>query len=138
MRFRTKVDLWILALLTLIPLGALVVVAVAGETGVLAVMLAVWVAIGFVILPCDYTLTEDALIVRSGLVRWRIPYSEIQRVYPTRNPLSSPAWSLDRLAVVYGKRWVMISPGDKVQFLTGLMKQAGLRQSGEELVRAEE
>jgi hypothetical protein len=135
MRFSTKVDLWILLLLTLVPLGALAAVLATKDTLVLLIVVVAWTAIGFVLLPCDYTLEEERLVVRSGLVKWRIPYRDIRRVYPTRNPLSSPAWSLDRIAIVYGKACVMVSPKDKVGFATELMRRAGLKPNGEELVR---
>jgi hypothetical protein len=42
-------------------------------------------------------------------------------VVPTRNPLSSPALSLDRLRIEYGQgRAIMISPADKGPFLRAL------------------
>lgn len=54
--------------------------------------------------PLGYDLTPSALEVRSGaLYRKRIPLSAIQTVRPTGNPLSAPAWSLDKLHVSYGK-----------------------------------
>jgi hypothetical protein len=49
---------------------------------------------------------------------------DITAITPTSNPLSSPALSLDRLRIDYGKgRSVMISPRDKQGFL-GAMESA--------------
>jgi hypothetical protein len=70
--------------------------------------------------PVHYTLTDEALVVRFGQVRWRVPYAEITDVYPTRSIVSSPAWSLDRLWVVAKGPNIMISPRDKAGFLTDL------------------
>ncbi|MFQ5610075.1 MAG: PH domain-containing protein [Woeseiaceae bacterium] len=41
---------------------------------------------------------------------------------PTRNPLSSPALSLDRLKITYGpkNRKVLVSPADKESFVQAL------------------
>src|SRR5690606_34291240 len=63
----------------------------------------------------------------------------IEEVYPTRNPLSAPAWSLDRLAVRYrtGQRrgLALISPARQDAFLSLLGERAGLRREGAELRR---
>src|SRR5262245_58018422 len=44
-----------------------------------------------------YTVEEHTLHIASGPFRWTIAIDEIQAITPTRNPLSSPACSLDRL-----------------------------------------
>jgi len=71
-----------------------------------------------------YEITPSSLMVRSGWIRWVIPLACIQQVFPTRNALSGPAWSLDRLQVDYEKdsrpRFVLISPKDKLSFLQNL------------------
>lgn len=53
----------------------------------------------------------------------RVPLREIRLVRSTRNPLSSPALSLDRLRIEYGRRAIMISPDDKARFLEELQKR---------------
>ncbi len=40
------------------------------------------------------------------------------------NPLGSPACSLDRLRIEYGKKRIMISPPDKPGFLRALAQRA--------------
>ena len=87
-----------------------------------------------------YTITATDLLVRAAFFRWRIPLDQIVEVYPTHNPLSSPALSLDRLRVNYKRPsgrtwWVMISPKEKEQFLDDLAKAAGLEKEGNRLVR---
>lgn len=135
MRFRTKVDWWVGACMVFAVLAGPVAVAAAREWVWLPLVLASDLVIALVCWPCDYTLGENTLLVRSGVMRWRIPYADIDRVYPTRSPISSPAWSLDRLAVAYGKKWVMISPEDPKAFATALGRLAGLSQRGTELYR---
>lgn len=68
-----------------------------------------------------YTVESADLHVQSGPFEWRVPISEIRAVTPTRNPLSSPALSLDRLRIDYGRdASIMVSPRNKAQFLTVL------------------
>jgi len=70
-----------------------------------------------------YEIKDSTLRVVAGPFRWKIDILTIINVKRTRNPLSSPALSLDRLEVRYGK-WgiILISPKNEVRF-------------GEELVR---
>ena len=91
--------------------------------------------------PTHYTVTEQELKIRSGIILYRIPLDSIQRVYPTRNPLAAPAWSIDRLGVEYkrGKRkaLALISPARREQFLELLMERTALKREGEELRRGD-
>lgn len=68
-----------------------------------------------------YVVEHDVLRIVSGPFRWRIPLADITNVEATRNPLSSPALSMDRLKVSYGKRkFVLVSPEDKEGFIRAL------------------
>lgn len=78
--------------------------------------------------PVHYEITTTTLEIRSGiLLHYKIPLSSIVLVVPTRSPLSSPAWSLDRLKIDYvknsKKRVIMISPKDKKTFLLELAER---------------
>lgn len=90
-----------------------------------------WLAAGLVLLigafiiyllvTTRYTLTPQELLIASGPIQKRVPLASIISVAPSRNPLSSPALSLDRLEIRYGKfDSVLISPADKAGFLTAL------------------
>jgi len=85
-----------------------------------------------------YTLTENALIVQSGPFRWVIDLESITHVSPKRDLLSSPACSLDRLHICYGKGRLrmMISPQDKAGFLRDLVALSpGIRLNGDCVLR---
>ena len=69
------------------------------------------------------------LDIRSGPFRFRVPLGEVISVEPSRNPLSSPACSLDRLLIRYGRRQIMVSPKDRLAFLDALARR------GSQLVR---
>ncbi|WP_421385008.1 PH domain-containing protein [Bacillus salacetis] len=79
-----------------------------------------------------YEIKGKTLKVVAGPIRYNIEISSIKSVRPSRNPLSSPALSLDRLEIQYsnptGKvetrnswRTVLISPKDKEEFIQGLL-----------------
>ena len=121
----SKIDMWLAAVLVaaavICLLAAFLVLAsgtpaalvVAGVTAIFGAGLPVWL-----MLSTRYTLGQGCLLVRSGPFRWRIPLAEITGITLTSNPLSSPALSLDRLRLEYGRgRSLMISPRNREQFL---------------------
>jgi hypothetical protein len=144
--YPTKRDAWLVALLWA---AALVMLLAAGNLRqapeLIALRLmrsALLVAMaGFVLwvlYTTRYTLTEHDLLVRSGPFRWTVPLDSITEVFPTHNPLSSPACSLDRLHIRYhGSRWgIMISPLDKEGFLEALLARSpGLKREGKRVSR---
>lgn len=68
-------------------------------------------------IPCQYTLADDRLLVRSGVVRWRIPYVQITDIEPSRSLWSAAAMSLPRVKVSYGGRFIPVSPREREQFI---------------------
>jgi len=85
-----------------------------------------------------YTITDKTLIIQSGPFRWVIDLETISEISPTRNPISSPASSLDRLLVRYRQNptGIMISPEDKADFLRDLMERShGLKMGGDRVFR---
>ena len=85
-----------------------------------------------------YGFARNHLVIRSGPFRWTVALADIKSVTPSRNMLSAPACSMDRLAVRYGtgKRYVLISPLDKTGFLQALVSRAPqLRMDGKQAVR---
>ncbi|MBI4563804.1 MAG: PH domain-containing protein [Planctomycetes bacterium] len=81
------------------------------------------------------------MTVRSGrFIRMHVPISGILAVAPSRNPLSAPAWSLDRLRIDYvrpsgRKAFLLISPRERTAFLDELTKLAKLERNGERWIR---
>lgn len=91
-------------------------------------------------MPVRYGIASDALLVRFGVVRQRIRFDSIREVYPTHNPLSSPALSLDRLAIKTGRgplRLTLISPLQRDEFIGLLCTRAGLTWDGKRWARGE-
>jgi len=129
--FPSKVDGWFRVLLwvgVLVPAGVLVIPAVQGDPAALwftpallfPAALPLWL-----LRTTDYTITDTHLRIRCGPFRWNVPLADVRAVRPTRNPLSSPALSLDRLRIEYSRSLaVMVSPDDKEGFLSELRTRA--------------
>ena len=128
-RFPSKIDAWLVVVLV-ISVGAVI----AGFVGVMvadedpfimlfmgAVMLLVVMLIVSLLFRTYYSVEGETLRIVSGPFRWRVPIAEIESLEPTRNPLSSPALSLDRLRIRYsGRKSIMVSPADKQRFAKAL------------------
>lgn len=142
LRFSSKVDAWLGAVLIALPLVTVSVAVMSIAAGApwlvsLAPVALIGAIYGGLVFPLYYELGDSALVIRFGLVRSRVPYGDIQAVKRTRNPLSSPALSLDRLHVDAGSRLgPNISPVDRGAFLDALAARAPhLRREGDALVR---
>ncbi len=127
--FRSKVDWWMRLLLALAIAGVfvgcgMVILEGADPVEITVTILACLVGLAFfvwLLLGTFYTVDRGILIVRAGPLRWKVPLDQITAVEATRNPMSSPALSLDRLRIRYGKnRQIMISPADKAGFLRAI------------------
>ena len=131
--FRSKIDAWLLiVLIGAIVLQALVLGSVAFEQEsttdtfiAIGVMLLVFMFIGSFLAWTYYSVEGPTLKIVCGIFRFRIPIDQITSITATRNPLSSPALSLDRLRITYGpkSRKIMVSPADKAGFLRALGRE---------------
>lgn len=127
--FKSKVDAWLV-----IVLAVSTVVLIAGLAATLysrpdplavVVMLAATLLflllVGSILLRTYYRVDAGMLTIVSGPLRRTVAIDTITSVERTRNPLSSPALSLDRLRIRYGdNKSVMISPADRDRFLKAL------------------
>jgi hypothetical protein len=119
MRFESKRDawMWVLALVTPVIIIALVP---SPPVAVLIAVIAVFI-VGVVTFRSTYYVVEgDTLIIRSMGLTWRVPIRDIRSITPSRSAISSPALSLDRLRIDYGKKSILISPADRNRFIAAL------------------
>ena len=125
--YDSAVDRW-LAFLLLLPIVAAVAVGI-----VLVAMdrpSDAWVmfgsAIGILLItailtvPCRYTLLEDSLSVRCGVICYPIPYADIVGVRSGFTFASGPALSLRRVIVRTAKRDHILSPARRDSFMEDL------------------
>lgn len=123
--YKSRIDAWLLVLLA----SAMAVSLVAAVVTLSVRSPAAWAIAAFIafvgcglplwiLTTTRYSLEHHHLDVRSGPFKWRIPLKDISSVTPTSSPISSPALSLERLRIDYGRgRSLMISPRDKGQFI---------------------
>jgi membrane protein YdbS with pleckstrin-like domain len=135
--FRSRIDTWVILVLVA---SAVIVLAVTGFALALSPRISIqtWLIEGLAVLfglglpiwifsTTSYTVDGETLIVRCGPLLQRVELRTITRITPTRSALSAPALSLDRMAITYGaKQVVVISPKEKEAFLRALA-QAGVK-----------
>lgn len=118
--YRSKLDVWLALFMASGLLLPVIVALVIGE-GLLIMLIICGAAALFSIwlyFATQYRVTAAQVTVHAGLFKVQIPVDSIRAVKKTRNPLSSPAFSLDRLEITYGQnKTIMISPKDKNRFL---------------------
>ncbi len=136
MRFNSKVDGWLIPVFIIAIAGMLTafVAVLTGDTPLwlqiaVSVMSVLFCALLFAVLKSTYYEVADGVLrIVSGPFRWTIAIPDIVEITPTRNPLSSPALSLDRLKVTYGmRRCVLVSPEDKDGFVRAIESERSAR-----------
>ena len=133
--YKSKIDTWLLVVLALsvaISLGASVLIiwctpVVAWWTLPINLLLGVGLPL-WLLTSTRYILESVRLTIHSGPFTWQVLLADITKVYATRNPLSSPALSLDRICLEYGAgKSIMISPADKEHFIQDLEQRRAAR-----------
>ena len=129
--FRSKVDLWLVAVVVGIPV--LVIEFMLEGTGVddrgadliaMGIVVVVLAVFGWLCFTTRYTITSQAILIKSGPFSWIGPLREITSIEPTHTPASSPAFSLDRLLIRYGGGdEIMVSPADKAGFMAAIKQK---------------
>ena len=86
------------------------------------ILLPVILFIVHMFMTTNYTLDNDKLTIKCGfLFNKTIDINTIKKITETNNPISSPATSLDRLEINYGRfDTVIISPKQKKEFVNDL------------------
>ena len=128
--FRSKVGYGILIPVLILMLGISLIPLMLGAPfldmiPMLAVMIPSIAFTLYIFLNTSYRITDEhELIIKCGFLYHRkVNISSIQSITPTRNPIASPAASLDRLVLQCGK-WdsVIISPENKTEFVAQLLE----------------
>jgi uncharacterized membrane protein YdbT with pleckstrin-like domain len=127
--FHSRIDAW-LAGIVLFALGLQLVLAIqAYAVSPAAVLPYIGVVVFMVVLgwlvgyPCDYTLTDDHLVIRSGIVRYRVPYAGITSIEPSASLWAAPALSLRRVKITGAGRFYLVSPNDRDRFIEMLRER---------------
>jgi hypothetical protein len=121
--FRSKIDLWLPAVLC-IALGFPIINGIyerVWQPLAIFMPVALFIIYGFVKLR--YCIDGEVLIIKAGImVSNRINIHDIKRIEKSNSILSSPALSLDRLSISYGKyEEILVSPKEKQAFIDALL-----------------
>ncbi len=129
--YRSEIDTWALVLLAFLPFLPVATAILTHAALAYFAFSAVLLVYVLFVLPTAYRLGEKELEIRYGLMRSRIPYSQIHSAVLTRSALAAPALSLDRIAITYGEaKQQQISPQNRTAFLADLATRVpGLRAS---------
>jgi len=128
MVFKSKVDGWLAALVFGVPaIGMSIALSGAIRSGdfhplyvAVPALIVTFAFIAWLFGKTDYRIAGKNLVIRSAFLRWTIPIGDIQSITPTRSPASSPALSLDRLAIRHRGGVILVSPADKAGFIAAL------------------
>ncbi|PZO29916.1 MAG: hypothetical protein DCF13_04865 [Flavobacteriaceae bacterium] len=117
--YKSKIDWWLIILI-LVVFGYPIVDGILSKEYVLSLVFGLILIVFFFL-----SKTIQYKIDGENLVIWKtkIDIKTIRKIYRTNNPLSSPAMSLDRIAIVYNKfDEVLLSPKERDEFINELLK----------------
>lgn len=124
MKFKSKVDAWLAILLWGAVLSCFFPLFLTFDWVMLFTGLAMAGLVGALWVGTYYLVEGDTLVISGGIVKRRIPIAQITTLRKTRNPLSSPALSMNRIEVSYGiGHMVLISPKEQQAFIDMLLAQ---------------
>ena len=121
--YKSKIDWW-LGLVLVYPIFRCIQSIIEGEWyGYLGLLLTLLLIV-FISKSTRYIISEHHLIVKCMfIVNDKIEISKIRKIEKTNSILSSPALSLDRIAVFYNKYdEVYLSPKDRDNFIKDLLE----------------
>jgi len=123
MRFYSKHDTWLgVILYGPISYALLQTYAESGLSGVTMSLFFLLIFITWIWIGTYYVIEDEVLKVRSGPVFGNYDIAKIVEIKDSRNWLSSPACSLDRLYIKGETFNLLISPKDKEQFVSAIQE----------------
>ncbi len=131
--FNSNIDSW-LAIIIFLAVVSSIVIGIFQANSSITAMLISFSSAGFIIsliialaFPCKYVLKQDHLLIKSGLFyRQHIPYSRVENIELSSNPISAPALSLKRVKITFGRRFQLVSPQNREEFIIALRERVFL------------
>lgn len=122
--YRSKIGLELVIPILIIMLGTAAPMIYGKVWSGLLIIVLTSAFIAHLFLSTSYQIESNSLKIKSGfLYNKTIDIGSIRSISETRNPLSSPATSIDRLEIKYGKYdSVLVSPKEKSAFINQLQE----------------
>lgn len=123
--FKSKIGLELVIPLVLV-FGTVLAVTISQEPSWIGIviLLPVILFVVHIFMTTEYTIENDKLTIKCGFLYNKIvDIKTIKKIKETNNPISSPATSLDRLEINYGKfDSIIISPKLKSEFINDVKR----------------
>lgn len=126
MSYQSKKDWWLGALMlgaTGMTTAAMLVQEGIGFQSSLVLLITIFVY--WIWFATYYTVENGTLITHSGPIKRKYEISKFETIRSTRNPLSAPALSLDRIEIRGPGIFILVSPEDKEDFIDHLIEING-------------
>ncbi len=118
--YRSKIDWWLVIVIFIVFCYPMIEGILIKDYLMFGVSFGILALVFLLFKSITYKIDGETLKIFLGA---KIDIKTIKRIYSTNNPLSSPALSLDRIAVVYNKfDEVLISPKEREAFIQELLK----------------
>lgn len=122
-RYDSKIGIGLVLIISTILTGTSILMLIYQAWFGLIIILTVALLVIHIFKNTFYIISGNDLIIKCGLIyKVTIKIDKIKKLEETNNPLSSPAASLDRLAIYYYNDYILVSPKDKMDFISDLMK----------------
>ena len=121
-KYKSKVGLGLLGILSLgFGIGLYLIIIDWNSIGAL-IHLVTFGLVYYLLFSISYEIKNGYLLVNyAAFYQKKIEISGIRQIKETRNPLGSPAASLDRLEIQYGSSgFILVSPKEKMAFIDHL------------------
>lgn len=123
MKYRSKIDWWLAALVFLPILYPIYEGIITEDLTLVLIFAGINILLLWMFATTNYTIEGDILVIRCGFFsKQKIAISDITSIQKTNNPLSAPALSLRRLEIKYGRNYdyALISPVRREEFVEKL------------------
>lgn len=123
--FKSKVDWWMAAIFLAVPISMIYGVITEPNAILMLVTTIVIVLLATLFFGTKYIIEGEELIVYGGIYKKRINIKQIRSLRPSKNPLSAPAMSIDRIEITYNTTFsevILVSPKDKEGFVKRLLE----------------
>lgn len=122
--FKSKIDTALVIFLSALLGPVIILMVVMKSWSGLSIVVATTSFIVHLFTATYYQIEADQLRIKSGFIYNKtIPISAIKYIVKSKNILSSPALSFDRIEIQYGKGdYVLISPLERATFIAFLQK----------------
>ena len=119
--YKSKVGLEIIVPIILILVAIMIFNFREGNWITALMPLLMFVFIVSLLYSISYEVHEKKILVKSLFFKSIVPIKTISAIQDTRNPISAPAASLDRMEIFYGdNKSIVISPKNKIGFISHL------------------